>query len=128
MFLQRLAKSIAICATALAAVVVVSFPVAISAQGVPGTGGAGARSGPAEGGVAGTVDGVSTSGFTVLTSAGQKVDDKGVGSGPLTTPCGNGWTETQADALRVVGETQSTLLVRIHDAQMSDVQRGGRFS
>ena len=73
MFLPRLTKSVAICAAALAAVVAVSFPAAISAQGVPGTEGPGARSGPAEGGVVGTVDGVSTSGFTVLTSAGQKV-------------------------------------------------------
>jgi hypothetical protein len=71
--LQRLIKSIAICATAIAVLAVVAFPAVISAQGVPGRGGPGARSGPAAGGVAGTVDSVSTSGFAVLTSAGQKV-------------------------------------------------------
>ena len=38
-----------------------------------GGGGSNARSGPAAGGAAGTVDSVSTSGFTISTSAGQKV-------------------------------------------------------
>jgi hypothetical protein len=38
-----------------------------------GGGGANARSGPAAGGAAGTVGSVSTSGFTLTTSAGQKV-------------------------------------------------------
>src|SRR4051812_47486181 len=40
------------------------------------TRGANARSGPAAGGVVGTVSGVSTSSFTVSTSAGQKVTVK----------------------------------------------------
>jgi hypothetical protein len=71
--LRRLTKSIAICATAIAVLAVIAFPAAISAQGVPGSGGPNARSGPAAGGVVGTVDSVSTSGFAVLTSAGQKV-------------------------------------------------------
>ena len=38
-----------------------------------GSGGSNARSGPASGGATGTVDSLSTSGFTVLTSAGQRV-------------------------------------------------------
>jgi hypothetical protein len=40
MFLPRLTKSIAMCAAALAALLVVSFPAAISTQGIPGTEGA----------------------------------------------------------------------------------------
>jgi hypothetical protein len=39
----------------------------------PGGGGSNARSGPGAGGSSGTVDSVSTSGFTITTSAGQKV-------------------------------------------------------
>ena len=46
---------------------------AISGRGVPRGGGSNARSGPAEGGSSGTVDSVSTSRFTISTSAGQKV-------------------------------------------------------
>jgi hypothetical protein len=38
-----------------------------------GGGGSNARSGPASGGASGTVDSVSTSGFTIATSAGQEV-------------------------------------------------------
>jgi Domain of unknown function (DUF5666) len=49
---------------------------AISGQHVPGGGGSNARSGPAAGGSSGTVDSVSKSSFTVLTSAGQKVTVK----------------------------------------------------
>jgi len=53
-------------------------PVAATARGVAGGGGSGggasnARSGPTTGGAAGIVAGVSTSGFTMTTSAGQKV-------------------------------------------------------
>jgi hypothetical protein len=47
-------------------------------RGGPGSGGGGsnARSGPAAGGAAGTVDSLSVSGFTLTTSAGQKVTIK----------------------------------------------------
>ena len=45
---------------------------AAAGQHVPG-GGSNARSGPAAGGSVGTVDSVSASGFTLVTSAGQKV-------------------------------------------------------
>jgi hypothetical protein len=49
----------------------------------PGSGGgSGARSGPAAGGAAGTVSSLSTSGFTMTTSAGQKVTIK---EAPTTT-------------------------------------------
>ena len=47
-----------------------SSPAASSSSG---GGGSNARSGPAAGGSSGTVDSVSTSGFTITTSAGQKV-------------------------------------------------------
>jgi Domain of unknown function (DUF5666) len=73
MFSRRLSRSIAIGAMAIAAVAVVAFPAAISAQGAPGNGRSNARSGPAAGGVVGTVDSLSTSSFVVLTSTGQKV-------------------------------------------------------
>jgi Domain of unknown function (DUF5666) len=49
---------------------------AISAQHAPRSGGSNARSGPAAGGSSGTVESVSKSSFTVLTSAGQKVTVK----------------------------------------------------
>jgi hypothetical protein len=67
MFLQGFARR------AVAVVAVVAFPAALSGQGVPRSGASNARSGPATGGVVGTVDSVSTSGFAVLTPAGQKV-------------------------------------------------------
>ena len=46
---------------------------ATSGQPVSAPGGSNARSGPAAGGASGTVDSVSTSSFTISTSAGQKV-------------------------------------------------------
>jgi hypothetical protein len=49
---------------------------ALSAQRVPASGGSNARSGPAAGGSSGTVGNVSGSGFTLSTSAGQKVTVK----------------------------------------------------
>ena len=48
-------------------------PAAISGPLAPPGGGSNARSGPAAGGAAGTVDSVSTSSFTLSTSAGQTV-------------------------------------------------------
>ena len=48
-------------------------PAATSGRPALGGGGANARSGPAAGGTSGTVDSVSTSNFTLSTSAGQKV-------------------------------------------------------
>jgi len=75
MFIRRLASSITILATAIA-VCAVAFPAAMSGQGMPHSGESNARSGSATGGVAGTVDSVSTSGFAISTSAGQKVTIK----------------------------------------------------
>jgi len=68
------------CAVVVLSVVLATSPTATS--GNPGPGGpaaaagggtSNARSGPAEGGAVGTVDSVSSSGFTMSTPAGQKV-------------------------------------------------------
>jgi Domain of unknown function (DUF5666) len=90
-FSQRLTRSIAIGATAIAigggaygivaatastgsgAATTASSTSATSAQRVHGGGGSNARSGPAAGGSSGTVESVSKTGFTILTSAGQRV-------------------------------------------------------
>jgi len=69
MFVRRLTGSIAVVAAA-------AFSAAIFAQGAPGNGGGNARSGPAAGGVVGTVDSVSASSFAVLILGGQKVTVK----------------------------------------------------
>jgi hypothetical protein len=57
-------------------------PSATSRQPAPRSGGSNARSGPAAGGAVGTVASVSTSSFTLSTSAGQKVT---VNKAPATT-------------------------------------------
>jgi hypothetical protein len=75
-------------------------------------GGGNARSGPAAGGSSGTVDSVSASGFTLTTSAGQKVTVK-------TTSSTAYWQGTQAapasgvttgEAVLVLGTTNSTTI------------------
>jgi membrane-bound inhibitor of C-type lysozyme len=94
MFSQRLTRSIAIGATVIAigggaygivsatastgsgSATTASSTYAVAAQHVPGSGGSNARSGPAAGGSIGTVSSVSTSGFGLLTSAGEKVTVK----------------------------------------------------
>ena len=91
MFSRRLTRLIAIAAAAIAvgggAYGIVSatasngsghrdnshVPAATSGRPALGGGGSNARSGPAAGGASGTVDSVSTSSFTISTSAGQKV-------------------------------------------------------
>ena len=82
--------------------------------GGPGSGGAGsnARSGPASGGAAGTVDSLSTSSFTLLTSAGQKVTVDEASS----TTYQNGTSSTSASAITtgedvlVLGTTSGTTI------------------
>jgi membrane-bound inhibitor of C-type lysozyme len=94
MFSQRLTRPIAIGATVIAigggaygivsatastgsgSATTASSTYAVAAQHVPGSGGSNARSGPAAGGSIGTVSSVSTSGFGLLTSAGEKVTVK----------------------------------------------------
>ena len=86
MFSRKLTRSIAVGAMAIAVAggsygivsATSSSPAAASssspaASSGSGGGGSNARSGPAAGGSSGTVGSVSTSGFTITTSAGQKV-------------------------------------------------------
>jgi hypothetical protein len=91
MFSRRLIRSIAVGASAAAigggaygivsatagngsgTVTTATSLAATSGQPAFGGGGSNARSGPAAGGTSGTVDSVSTSSFTLTTSAGQKV-------------------------------------------------------
>ena len=82
--------------------------------GHPGLGGGGsnARSGPAEGGASGTVDSVSTSGFTLSTATGQKVTVNEASS----TTYQNGTSSTSASAITtgesvlVVGTVSGTTI------------------
>jgi hypothetical protein len=84
------------------------------AGGGPGSGGQGsnARSGPAEGGAAGTVDSMSSSSFTMSTAASQEVT---VNESPSTTYL-NGTSGTSASALTtgdtvlVLGTTSGTTI------------------
>jgi hypothetical protein len=73
MFTRLFTRFIVIDATAIVVMTVIAFPAAISAQGMSGSRGSNARSGPAAGGVVGTIDTVSTSSFAVSTAAGQQV-------------------------------------------------------
>ena len=80
--------------------------------GVAANAGANARSGPAAGGVIGTVTGVSTSSFTVSTSAAQKVTVKTASSTTYRT----GTRSTSARAIAagtpvlVLGTTEATTI------------------
>jgi hypothetical protein len=73
MFTRLFTRFIVIDTTAIVVMTVIAFPAAISAQGMSGSRGSNARSGPAAGGVVGTIDTVSTSSFAVSTAAGQQV-------------------------------------------------------
>jgi hypothetical protein len=83
-----------------------------AAAGFAAKAGPNARSGPAAGGVVGTVSSVSTSSFTVSTSAGQKVTVKEASS----TTYRNGTISTSANAIArgtpilVVGTTNGTTI------------------
>jgi hypothetical protein len=85
-----------------------------SAPSGPGSsgGGSNARSGPASGGASGTVGSVSTSGFTMTTSAGQKVTVDEASS----TTYQNGTRSTSASAITtgksvlVLGTTSGTTI------------------
>jgi hypothetical protein len=127
MFSRRLTRSIAIGATAIAiaggAYGIVSATASTgsnttttatstSAQRAPGSGGSNARSGPAAGGSIGKVSSVSTSGFELLTSAGEKVTVKATSS----TSYEQGNKSASANAVRkgktalVLGTTNSTTI------------------
>ena len=114
MFSRRLTRSIAIGATTVAigggaygilgatagngtgTAATTTSPSTTATQPVPGGGGSNARSGPAEGGTAGTVASVSKSGFTVSTSAGQTVTINKTS----TTTYRKGTTATSASAVK----------------------------
>jgi hypothetical protein len=129
MFSQRLTRPIAIGATAIAigggAYGIVSATASTSSgtattasstsspgQRVPGGGGSNARSGPAAGGSIGKVSSVSTSGFKLSTSTGEKVTVKETSS----TKYEKGTKSASASAVSkgktalVLGTTNSTTI------------------
>jgi len=84
----------------------------VAAGPVSGGGGSNARSGPAAGGAAGTVGSVSTSGFTLTTSAGQKVTVKEASSTTYqkqTSPASPSAITTGENVL-VLGTTSNTTI------------------
>ncbi len=87
-------------------------PPAPRGQLAAGSGGSNARSGPAAGGASGTVDSLSASGFTISTSAGQKVTVNKASS----TTYQNGTSSTSASAIAkgenvlVLGTTSGTTI------------------
>jgi hypothetical protein len=108
----RLTASIA---AGIAVIVVVVGVIAIAESGSSSSAakpGSNARSGPAAGGVVGTVSSVSTSSFTVSTSAGQKVTVKKASS----TTYRKGTSSTSASAITkgkpvlVLGTTNGTTI------------------
>jgi hypothetical protein len=87
-------------------------PSAPRGQLAAGSGGSNARSGPAAGGASGTVDGLFASGFTISTSAGQKVTVNKASS----TTYQKGTSSTSASAIAkgenvlVLGTTSGTTI------------------
>ena len=71
-------------------------PAPTSGRPVPGGGGSNARSGPTAGGAVGTIDSVSSSSFTISTSAGQKVTVNKASS----TTYRKGTSSTSASAIK----------------------------
>ena len=84
----------------------------VAAGPVSGGGGSNARSGPAAGGAAGTVASVSTSGFTLTTSAGQKVTVKEASSTTYQkgTSAASVSAITTGEPVLVLGTTDSTTI------------------
>jgi hypothetical protein len=79
----------------------------------PGSGGgSGARSGPAAGGAAGTVGSLSASGFTLTTSAGQKVTIKEVSATTYQKQASPASVSaiTKGESVLVLGTTSSTTI------------------
>jgi hypothetical protein len=108
-------RIIASIAAGIAVIVVVVVVIAIADSGSTSSAakaGSNARSGPAAGGVVGTVGSVSTSSFTVSTSAGQKVTVKTTSS----TTHRKGTKSTSASAITrgqpvlVLGTTSGTTI------------------
>ena len=85
-----------------------------AAASVPASGGPGsnARSGPAAGGAAGTVDSVSTSGFTLSTATGQKVTVNEASSTTYRegTNAASASAITTGETVLVLGTTDGTII------------------
>jgi len=130
MFSHRLTRSIAIGAAAIAigggaygivsatastssgAATTATSASATSGQRVPGSGGSNARSGPAAGGSIGKVSSVSTSGFELLTSAGEKVTIKETSATTYEkdTKLASASAVTKGKTALVLGTTDSTTI------------------
>jgi hypothetical protein len=130
MFTRKLTRSIAIGAAAMAigggaygivsATASTGSPTATTAASlsasaarpVSGGGGSNARSGPAAGGSIGKVSSVSTSGFDLLTSAGQKVTVKDTSSTTYEkgTTSASASAVTKGETALVLGTTNSTTI------------------
>jgi Domain of unknown function (DUF5666) len=89
-----------------------SPPVASTARRPPGVGGSNARSGPAAGGTAGTVESVSRSSFTVLTAAGQKatIETTSATGYETTTSSSSARTVQSGAHVLVLGTTSGTTI------------------
>jgi hypothetical protein len=81
-------------------------------SGAAGSGGANARSGPAAGGASGTVDSVSTTSFTMSTSAGQKVtvDEASFTAYQKGTASTTASAMTKGESVLVLGTTSGTTI------------------
>jgi membrane-bound inhibitor of C-type lysozyme len=129
MFSQRLTRPIAIGATAIAigggaygivsatastsvGTATTASSTSASVQRVPGSGRSNARSGPAAGGSVGKVSSVSTSGFGLLTSAGEKVTVKETSSTKYEkgTKSASASAVTKGKAALVLGTTDNTTI------------------
>jgi hypothetical protein len=130
MFSRKLIKFVAVGATVIAigggaygivgaaastgsgAATTASSTSATSAQHAPGSGESNARSGPAAGGSSGKVTSVSTSGFELLTSTGQKVTVKETSSTTYKkgTSSASSSAVTKGKTALVLGTTDSTTI------------------
>jgi hypothetical protein len=121
MYSRKLTRSLAVGATAIAvaggsygivsATSSSSAPSSSSSAAADG-GGSNARSGPASGGASGTVSSVSPSGFTLSTSAGQKVtvDEASSTTYQKGTSSASASAITTGEAVLVLGTTSSTTI------------------
>jgi hypothetical protein len=112
------AVAVVIAAIGLSVVLAIS-PSSTSATPVPAAGGRGAaggganaRSGPAEGGATGAVDSVSTSSFTMVTAAGQKVTVNEASATTYQNATGSiaASAITNGDNVLVLGSTTGTTI------------------
>src|SRR5258707_149503 len=118
--MTRILAAVVVCAVIGVSVALATSPSTTSAQPGPGTGAAGgpasggggsnARSGPAAGGASGTVGSVSTSSFTITTSAGQKVtvDEASATTYQKGTSPASARAITTGESVLVVGTVNST--------------------